>query len=75
MRKCSKERPVTSRVCFAVVIFTIVASDGSGSYTEGLPDLDELLGSSVDPDISDNEEEVGDRRMLTPLRFLVGYPR
>ena len=41
-----------------VVIFTIMASSGSGSDTESLPDLDEFLASIFDPDISDNKEEV-----------------
>ena len=36
-----------------------MANDGTGSDTESLPDLDEFLAFSFDPDISDNEEEVG----------------
>ena len=41
---------------------------------ESLPHLDELLVSSFDPDISDNEEEVGaqenaDSLGLEPYRF------
>ena len=36
-----------------------MARDSSGSDTESLPDLDEFLASSFDPDLSDNEKEVG----------------
>ena len=36
-----------------------MASDFSGSDTESLPDLNEFLASRFDPNISDNEEEVG----------------
>ena len=34
-------------------------NENYGSDAESLPDLDELLVSSFDPDISDNEEEFG----------------
>ena len=42
-----------------------MASNSNGSDNENLPDLDEFLVSSFDPGISDNEEEVEDRRMPT----------
>ena len=63
LRKWSKDGPVTSRVCSDRMngcsdIFTIMASDGRGSETESLNDFDEFLASSIDPDISDNEEQV-----------------
>ena len=41
------------------MIFTIMASDNSGSKTESLPDLGEFLASSFNVDISDNKEEIG----------------
>ena len=34
-------------------------NENDSSDTESLPDLDELLASSIDPDISDNKKEVG----------------
>ena len=36
-----------------------MASDFSGSGTESFPDMDEFLASNFDPDLADNEEEVG----------------
>ena len=54
-----------------------------GSVTKRLPDLDELLASSFDPDISDSEEGVRgqentdslrlDLRALSLLASFVGY--
>ena len=62
-----------------------MASNGSGSDTESLPDLDEFLDSSFDSDISDHEEEVGgqenadslrlDLRALSLCAIFVMYPR
>ena len=40
------------------MIFTIMASNFSGSDVECLPDFDEFLASSFYPDLSDNEEKV-----------------
>ena len=53
-----------------------------GSDAERLTDLDKFLASSFDPDISDNEEEVGenadslglDLRALSLQTIFVGYP-
>ena len=41
------------------MIFTIMASDFSGSDTESLPDLNKFLASSFDPDLLDNEKVGG----------------
>ena len=41
------------------MIFTIMASNFSGSDMDSLPDFDECLASSFDPDLSDNENKVG----------------
>ena len=49
--------PVFQR--FTVVIFIIMTNDGSGSDMDSLPDLDDLLVSSFDANIPNNEEGVG----------------
>ena len=38
-----------------------MASDFSGSDTQSLKYLDEFLGFGFDPDLSDNEEKVGEQ--------------
>ena len=66
------------------MIFTIMAGDFSGSDTESLPDLDEFLVSSFNPDVSDKGEigeqenavSVGlDLRALSLPAIFVGYLR
>ena len=66
-------------------MFTILANDCTGSDTESVPDLGELLESSFDPDMPDNREEVRvqekadsiglDLRGLSLQVIFVGHPQ
>ena len=56
---------MTSSECYGHFTAVLIIMK-TGSDSESLPDLDELLASSFDPDISD-KEVVGDRRMQTAL--------
>ena len=52
--------------CFDAEFITLIHNNENyGSDMKSLPDLDEFLASSFDPGISDGNEELGDRRMLT----------